>query len=240
MNKTLIAMLVALVAPAAAAGAMSPSPFVARGCSACGCQAGHCGAGIPGHLSCRGATRGEKQRVQERVDALSRAIQAHVDPKVRTCNELMQRIAGAAGYKGFAGKTADQMLEHLLSEKNVEQSVRDGWRFVSFESTQDRPKLMTVEEAMQWANGGRLVIGIIHSKVRNQMKPADDNGGRPYAHGHVFVVTPGGTPGTGWQGCPVANAGSGSDPGARRTTANWVTRGWEREGVVFLAWEKQN
>lgn len=71
--------------------------------------------------------------------------------------------------------------------------------------------------------------------MRNQAKPADDNGGRPYSHGHTFVILPGGKSGEGWRGCPVANAGSGSDPSARKTRANLVVREWERPIVTFWA-----
>ncbi|MFL5539275.1 MAG: hypothetical protein ACJ8J0_09790 [Longimicrobiaceae bacterium] len=71
--------------------------------------------------------------------------------------------------------------------------------------------------------------------MRNQAKPADDNGGRPYSHGHTFVILPGGKSGEGWHGCPVANAGSGSDPSARKTRANLVVREWERPIVTFWA-----
>lgn len=209
---------------------------VAQGCGQCGCQAGHCGAGIAGHLNCSRVTPEDRQRVQQRVDRLNRAVSDAVKPEIKNCNHLVQRIAGSMGYKGFDGLKADQMLEHLAgSEEKVKRAAAEGWTFLSPDSTRENAKPMSIDEAMQYANAGRLVVAMVHSQMRNQVKPADDNNGNPYTHGHAFVILAGGKPGEGWRGCPVANAGSGSDPSAKKTRANMIAKEWERPIITFWA-----
>ena len=206
-----------------------------RGCPRCGCQAGHCGAGIPSHMNCGSATPADRERVQGRVNTLKNSIDQAVSPEVKNCNVLVQKVAASMGYRGFSGMTADQMLEHLAgSEANVKRAVAEGWTFLSPDATPQRPTPMSVDEAMQYANAGRMVIALVHSGMRNQVKPPGDNGGQNYTHGHAFIVMPGGRSGDGWKGCPVANAGSGRDPSARKTQANLVTREWERP--IFTFW----
>jgi hypothetical protein len=174
--------------------------------------------------------------VQERVDRLNRSAGAAIGADVTRCNHLVQKIAGSMGYKGFDGLTADQMLERLAgSEDNIRRSASEGWTFLSPDSTRENAKPMTIDEAIQYANAGRLVVALVHSQLRNQVKPADDNGGNAYTHGHTFVILPGGKSGEGWRGAPVANAGSGRDPHARKTTANMVAKEWERQIITFWA-----
>ena len=207
-----------------------------RGCAQCGCQAGHCGAGIAGHLSCSRVTPEDRQRLQQRVDRLTRAASGALSPEIKNCNVLVQKVAGTLGYRGFDGLKADQMLEHLAgSEEKLKRAASEGWTFLSPDSTREKARPMTIDEAMQYANAGRLVVAMVHSGMRNRVKPAEDNGGNPYTHGHAFVILPGGKPGEGWRGCPVANAGSGSDPSAKRTKANLVAREWERPIITFWA-----
>jgi hypothetical protein len=214
----------------------APAQAAAQGCGQCGCQAGHCGAGIAGHLSCSRVTPEDRQRVQQRVDRLNRAVSDAVKPEIKNCNQLVQKIAGSMGYRGFDGLKADQMLEHLVgSEEKVKRAASEGWTFLSPDSTRENPKAMTIDEAMQYANAGRLVVAMVHSQMRNQVKPADDNNRNAYTHGHAFVILAGGKPGEGWRGAPVANAGSGSDPSAKKTRASMVVREWERPIITFWA-----
>jgi len=205
-------------------------------CPLCGCEAGHCGAGIAAHLACPMASPAEKQRVKDRLDLLGKAVRAGLDTKTKLCNQLVQAVARGYGYRAFDDKTADEMLEYLIAPDGIQDRMKEGWTFLSPDSTKEAPKPVSVDEATQFANAGFLVIGFIHSKVRNEFKPKSD--ATVYEHGHAFVVESGGKAGGGFQSCKIANAGGGSHPEAQETYASKALYTWEQPLVSFWVLRK--
>ncbi len=213
----------------------------AQGCPKCGCQAGHCTAGIPGHLNCGSATSGEKHRVDERKVQLDGAMEKGLKTKTSDCNRLVTSVAEAYGYDGLKNKKADEIIEYLFAPGRIEKSMKEGWRIISADDA-GKPRPLTVEDAIHYANAGQLVIGVMHSKLLNALKSPQDNNGAGYTHGHVFLVRGGGTvasrPEDSFRSLPVLNAGNGKE--AEKTTANNVIPGWirqpdHRDLIVFIA-----
>lgn len=160
-------------------------------CGKCGCQAGHCGAGVPGHLACKGddprKREVEKQAYEKRKETAETAIKEGFD-KVSTttaCNVVVHSIAKRYGYDGFTmGKDskgndvpmkAHEMWEHFLGPPlpktdadakrcvaAVKARAEEGWVILSSSSTEKSPKLLSLAETIQYANAGNLALKVAH------------------------------------------------------------------------------
>jgi len=224
-------------APATARGSLAEldgPTGSAVGCAKCSCKLGHCSAGIPAHLSCASVSPTERQRIKDRRTLSEKAIKDALDhkPAYDECNHLVQAIAGAHGYDSFKGKKADQIVEFLSNEDQIEARLQEGWRFVSRDSTEERLTMMGIDEAQQYASVGRLVLAIVHSRMRNEARPP---GTGKFENGHVTVMAPApeGTTRTGWREVEFINAGSNSGAQARRMKGNVVFNRWEYDIVTF-------
>jgi hypothetical protein len=154
-------------------------------------------------------------------------IEAGLNSKATQCNELQQHIAAAFAVKGFKGLTADEIGAYLASKEGQQA----GWSEVTGNpKTEDTPAVSAIEAANAKAGELYYVVGVITSSARNAAKP---KGTDPFAHGHVFAVTPSG--GDDWGSTIVASANAGKVKAARLVPASDVTSAWERPKYKFYA-----
>jgi hypothetical protein len=163
------------------------------------------------------------------------------DHKIVECNELVQAIAGGYGYHNFEKRDVDDIVRFLMSK----MAKGEDWVFVSKNAPKNLPEAIGLREASEYANAGYLVIGVIHSALRNLAKPEKDgngdpiNDGKPFTHGHIFVVL-GGHPSNDddWIELNVLNAGGSKTKKhdhrpAQELKANDALLGFEKPLVTF-------
>lgn len=108
----------------------------------------------------------------------------HPNPDGSThCNEAVNAVCQAFGYKGLAGMMADQIVELIEAESQLFNGL---WSEVAMDKAQDM------------ANQGSLLVAGLDSKALSQ------------SHGHVVVIRPGKAVFSGkWGQCPrVLNIGA--------------------------------
>lgn len=156
-----------------------------------------------------------------------KAIQAGIDKKAEACNFLVRDIAAAAGVKGLADKTADEMWGYFRTA-----AEKDGWKTVTGETAKgEMPTVSAIEAANRLAADGYLVVGVLSKDLLNKYKK---EGRKDYGEGHVFVVAP--TDGVDWKSTLTANAVKGDPPTpAEFTPATDVVASGHRPVYEFYA-----